>query len=146
MFSTNISQGLITAINFDDNKIIIETDIKYITCTYTVDCCETSWFEKINCGMLEIDDGNTDNKTINAYINEKYIDLDNIIGKSIIGMCFIDNVEDELQVNEAYEGDDIENKLYKIILNDGFYSMFLLRCASNGYYTTELLTQIDDKN
>lgn len=142
----NISVGVINKIDFTNDKIIIDLNDDIITFTYTVDCCEISWFEKIKNCMLEYN--NTENVSLNDYIDDKYIELDNIVGKSYIGVCYLTNtlegIAPPLKKNNN-DDNEVENKLYKLILNDGFYSLLLLRCKSNGYYSTSLISKIDKK-
>jgi hypothetical protein len=114
----------IKSFSFDTNKIIFEYDKFKIVLTFTQDCCETSWFELV--------------KRKNIKIANNYIPFNSINGKQIKNII-------SLQINTLYNNipksniDEFdENKLFKINFTDESYTYFLLRCSSNGYYSTYL--------
>lgn len=149
----NISLGIVNKIDFSDLNILIKTNINTIKYSFTIECSEKSWFERIET-MLKIEEDSSSGKynlitkkelqSVDCSIDEKYVDFNNIIGKSIIGVYLIGRIKNITCNLKMNEGDYLENKLYKIILDNGFYSLFLLRCCSNGYYSTELIYEISN--
>lgn len=113
----------------EQNKIrtikIIHND-KILTLDYTVECCETSWFEIPSDAIIQQ----------NNLISDGYIQFSDLVGKKIKGINFL--CEIQMQYCD-------QNKIYKILLANNKYSYILLRTKSNGYYTPILKVSLHSK-
>lgn len=72
------------------------------------DCCSESWFEKLNT------------------------DFDYLIGKEIIDICKSD---EPIELEESHRQEYTQNDIIRISLSDETFFDFVLRNASNGYYS-----------
>ena len=123
-------KGPIRGVDFtEEHQIIIYYDDRKIILGYTIDCCESeiSWFERADMNDLYNN---------NIEIDENYISFDDIAGNKIICISVVTNIKMKKSNREMF---DI-NHLYKIDLRGDKYSYLLLRCSSDGYYDSSLIT------
>jgi hypothetical protein len=125
----NKNQGGIIQVKFSKRKIVLEYADGSYELTFSYDCCETSWFEIPRLESM-ISNG--------IVLDSNYVQLDNLSGE-IIQQIGSECVSIDMEHSGLQDWD--KNDLYKIVLENHKYSYLLLRCSSNGYYSTYLQTK-----
>ncbi len=129
-------------INFTNKFIFLFYQNYVISIYFTIDCCETSWFELFDeKKLIDIDDKykvNYKNHKIFTYKkNKNELDsLEDLTGKTIKSIGFKGYV---FMKKSNIQEEDL-NKVYKISTTDNKYIYFVLRISSNGFYESDINT------